>query len=366
MSSTAEWTQATKLLGWMVCAKRRLTWKEMQVALSVDIENQTIEYKNKSLRKHIHEICGSLVSVHDDRVWLVHSTAKTYAMNTMPFAMRADDSRFITDVMPDIHEPSIECDLSVLCIQYLTFPCFDKHEEDDEEDLQQLALEGQLAFQDYAVAKWFHHVNSFISSGQKFLDKAPDQNARIEALSHALDDFMYKYGEVDWEQGLVEECKNSCRVFENHSLFDNLVLITSHVYTFQKKGFEARHKISINSLDEALTHNRKILEDLPAKLEKKKAINDLTIFRKFYDADRLYKCNRITCRYFSEGFKDKRSRKNHVNIHDRPYYCEVQDCLGQDLGFANDNDLQKYDLSFRGLAISDFSQTYASIPPRTV
>lgn len=51
----------------------------MQVALSIDIENQAIEYDNKRLRKHIQEICGSLVSVHGDRVSFVHSTAKTYA-----------------------------------------------------------------------------------------------------------------------------------------------------------------------------------------------------------------------------------------------------------------------------------------------
>lgn len=80
MSSRAEWTEATKLLGWMVCAKRRLTWKEMQVALSIDIEHQAIEYDNKHLRKHIHEICGSLISVQSGRVSFVHSTAKTYTI----------------------------------------------------------------------------------------------------------------------------------------------------------------------------------------------------------------------------------------------------------------------------------------------
>ena len=78
MSSPAEWTEATKLLGWMVSAKRRLTWKEMQVALSIDIDNQAIEYENKRLRKHIHEICGSLISVNNDQVSFIHSTAKTY------------------------------------------------------------------------------------------------------------------------------------------------------------------------------------------------------------------------------------------------------------------------------------------------
>lgn len=242
--------------------------------------------------------------------------------------------------MPDIHEPSIECDLSVLCLQYLTFPCFDKLESDDEKVLQQLALQGFFAFQDYAVATWFHHINAFVNSGQEFLNKASNLSARVESFTLALDDFMTRFGEEDWEESLVDDCRNSCDAFEDLSLYDNLVLLTSHIYTFQKKGFEAKHKISIRGLDEVLQRNRKILEELPAKLEKSKAAGDLAIYRKFYDAERLYKCNRITCRYFSEGFEDKRSRKHHVNVHDRPYHCEVQNCLGQE-GFAKNSDLQK-------------------------
>lgn len=76
ISSDEEWTRAKKLLGWMICAKRRLTWREMQVALSMDVDEQTIEYDDRRLRKHIHETCGSLVLLEDDRVSLVHSTAR--------------------------------------------------------------------------------------------------------------------------------------------------------------------------------------------------------------------------------------------------------------------------------------------------
>lgn len=77
VASPPEWKKAKKLLGWMICAKRRLTWKEIQVALSIDVDEQSIEYDDRHLRKHIHEICGSLVLLNEDRVSLVHSTAKT-------------------------------------------------------------------------------------------------------------------------------------------------------------------------------------------------------------------------------------------------------------------------------------------------
>ena len=75
-SPAAEWEKAAKLLGWMVCAKRQLNWREIQVALSIDLDEQTVDYDDRRLRTHIYEICGSLVQVSGDRVFLVHSTAK--------------------------------------------------------------------------------------------------------------------------------------------------------------------------------------------------------------------------------------------------------------------------------------------------
>lgn len=75
-TSEAEWEIAKTLLGWMVCAKRQLTLREVQVALSLDVEAQQIDYDEKRLRTNIDDICGSLVLLSGDRVQLVHSTAK--------------------------------------------------------------------------------------------------------------------------------------------------------------------------------------------------------------------------------------------------------------------------------------------------
>lgn len=245
---------------------------------------------------------------------------------------------YITKCTEDIHEPSVECELAALCLQYLTFPCFEVEEPTDELALRQMTLEGHFAFQDYAVAKWFHHVNAFVSMGKELLKKGFEAHARLAEMSTALDDFLTQFGEESWEEGIVAECRKTCSIFEDHDFYDNIVALMSHIYTFQKKGFEARHKVSIEDLDKALERNRKLLEELPPKLSP----GELTTFRQFYDDERRFKCPRITCMYFSVGFKDAKSRKRHVNIHDRPYQCEVPDCLGAE-GFANSKDLEKYE-----------------------
>lgn len=201
-------------------------------------------------------------------------------------------------------------------------------------------LAGRFAFQDYAIAAWFHHVNAFVHKGDQFLRDADDKERHLNDLWEALEEFT-SFHQEDWYGGIVQSCSEACGMFRPYILFELLVQMKSHIYTFQQKGFDARHKISIQGLEAALERNRKLLEEPPKDMN----AGEKALYSKFYDDKRLYKCTKITCRYFSQGFSDKKARKRHVNIHDRPFQCEVMDCLGQE-GFANDKDLRNHKRSF--------------------
>jgi DNA-directed RNA polymerase subunit RPC12/RpoP len=218
-------------------------------------------------------------------------------------------------------------------------------------------LDGSFAFQDYAIAKWFYHVNAWVGSGAKFLDEGKDLPEQLQNIFRAMDDFMARYSEVDWSSGLVDDCKTKCSVFAHLDLHDHVVALTSHIYTFQQRGFKAQHKISIDDLSKALDRNRKILEVFP-KTKPGPTADEKTVYARFYDEERRFKCTRITCRYFSEGFKDEKARKRHVNIHDRPFQCEIPDCLGAE-GFANSKDLEKHTRAFHP-EISDLAEKFIS------
>ena len=242
-------------------------------------------------------------------------------------------------------------------MQYLTFPCFDVDSPDDVVQRRRYALDGSLAFQDYAIAKWFHHINAWVANGTKFLEEAQDQVALLAGIFNAMEDFMTRYSEIDWSKGLVDDCKTKCRVFEHLGLYEHVVQLTSHIYTFQQKGFDASHKISIGDLSEALDRNRKMLEEFH-KAKPGPTAEEKIAYSKFYNEKRRYKCTRITCRYFSEGFKDEKSRKRHVNIHERPYQCEIPDCVGAE-GFVNAKDLEKHTRTFHPDK-SDLAETFIS------
>ncbi|KAL5121669.1 hypothetical protein ACEQ8H_000355 [Pleosporales sp. CAS-2024a] len=242
-------------------------------------------------------------------------------------------------------------------MQKETFPHGLKEAVEANEDARQLRqdmLTGHFAFQDYAIATWFHHLDAFVHKGKRLLAEVTDHRRHLDVLCEALEDFILFYDEKDWEGGTVQDCRDICRMFEPYALYDNLVLIMSHIYTFQHKGFHARQKISIKGLEAALERNRKLIEEPPKDLTH----SEKEAYSKFYDDKRPFNCNKITCRYFSQGFSDKKARKRHVNIHDRPYQCEVFGCLGQE-GFANEMDLRNHKRSYHP-EMCDLAETFRS------
>lgn len=63
-------------MGWIACAKRPLRWRELQAAVSIDLENQKIDF-NKKLSGSPKDLFASLIELKEDgTVELVHGTAR--------------------------------------------------------------------------------------------------------------------------------------------------------------------------------------------------------------------------------------------------------------------------------------------------
>ena len=245
----------------------------------------------------------------------------------------------------------MECNLTALCLQYLVFECFEKDLEPDK--LRGFALNGYFAFQDYAIAKWFHHFRAMTEHGKILCPGDSETEVALTEINEAIDDFTDYYEEIS-QENVVEGSKKACEAFKECSFYDNLLLIWSHIYRHQDKDFEARNDVSIKVLSEALQRNRNLIEALTSSnisyLEKKRDLST------FYGGKR-FKCPKITCFYFHEGFKDAKSRDAHINRHDRPFNCTSPDCSVAEFGFASNKDLEKHMRSFHP-EISDQAKSF--------
>lgn len=149
---------------------------------------------------------------------------------------------------------------------------------------------------------------------------------------------MSHYSDVDWKQDVSEESMEMCRPFQGLPMYQDLVSMLDHIMTYSRRQFEIRQKISIPSLAKVLRRSRELLANLDPWTECNEA--DVARYCDFYDHSRRYKCSKVTCGRFSKGFSTNKELKRHENTHERPYQCEIPDCLGQE-GFANSRDLEK-------------------------
>ena len=83
-SSDANSKTAIKILGYVVCCKRTLFWREIQSFFSIDPLKGEVDYDSRPAKSY-KQLCGSFLDSHtvnkdytgpEDEVHLVHETAR--------------------------------------------------------------------------------------------------------------------------------------------------------------------------------------------------------------------------------------------------------------------------------------------------
>ncbi|KAI9376649.1 hypothetical protein BJX61DRAFT_530663 [Aspergillus egyptiacus] len=336
------------LLGWLVCSKRPLKWTEIQLALSIDMDktdNSNRINKDLKLRDDVEELCGSLVQVlKGNRIELIHSTARAFISQKS-----------------DINPAAAQCDLTLRCLRYLTLDIFKRETSDAE--LRNYALEGHLAFQDYAVSAWFMHFKSLVEEKEASLHEGVMPNAgesnpflQADKISQELDNFVRFY-----EQDLPEvtefgRANSDCGFFEQYPFYGDLVRIWDHICSTQRDSLETKNAVSLPSLRTAFERNRKLLESLS---------QDPSVdFHSLYD-EYPFRCSKLTCFFFHEGFKSDTARKEHVDYHDRPIRCPVESCDRYTFGFRSNNE-RNYHVKRYHPEEHDFGETFTDLNQRQV
>ncbi|KAL4951216.1 hypothetical protein BDW69DRAFT_42142 [Aspergillus filifer] len=334
-----------KLLGWLVCSKRPLKWTEIQLALSVnmdDLEMNELD-EDRRLVDDPEDLCGSLVQLlKGNRIELVHSTARQF------IAKRSD-----------INLAAAECELTLRCLRYLTLDLFAP--DITAKDLRSYALQGDLGFQDYAVASWFLHMKTLVESKQAFLDgdvlsiqQTPANQAAT--ITRILSNFATFY-DAELSEDVLDQSRRDCEFFQPYEFYDDLVRIWDHICASQRGDLEARNNISLPSLKETLERNRKLLENLSQD-------PNLENFSILYD-EYPFRCPKVMCFYFHEGFKSSDIRTNHVNYHEMPFHCAVETCTRYTFGFRSNNELTNHNKRYHPEEV-DLGESFTNLSRREV
>jgi hypothetical protein len=222
----------------------------------------------------------------------------------------------------DVHKEEVK--FSIICLKYLSFPCFDDTASDA--DIKKMIWTGDYAFAEYAIIHWRDHLRVVLEN--EGLDKQ-DSSALEECADTFLSSCSQSHSNVDWAPN---EIKSNIRVLQRQEIWKDILKIVFNCQTraaddFQQ-FFDSGDQDDLNpidlGLDKTLLRMRSILYDLCRDYAEKYNLE------KIYGAD-LFKCSRTDCQRFFEGFPSIRDQQDHEANHDR-LCCNFEGCVATFVG----------------------------------
>ncbi|KAI1740463.1 WD40 repeat-like protein [Xylaria scruposa] len=297
MSPLAECEDAKKILGWIICARRLLRWREIQSLFCIDPIKGDVDYEERRLRVTCKELCGSLIDIHhasdtttgpEDVIKIVHETAREYLVRRKWFDISFEHAR-----------------LAIFCSRYLTSDPFAYGL--NEKDIAVHAVKGYYALQDYAVQFWFDHFR-----GCAELLARLDPDLYWEAMSVAKI-VLVSYGRPSKVRRLPDT--------------EGYEEVAKTLAGLPRDGWERNAYFNIEHRTILI---RKTIEALPRPALDPEAEEILT---NLHGNTAPYKCAKPWCESFVVGFENTEDHKRHINRHDLPFHCPVENCFAFRLGY---------------------------------
>lgn len=175
---------------------------------------------------------------------------------------------------------------------------------------------GYYALLDYAVQYWFHHLRACID-----LTKTSEP-ALLQDLIRSAKEFFISYG-LPTKLGRYDDTTK-------HEV------VTDALQGLPEDGNERN---SYFNIEHRMTLIRKRIEVLQEQVTNITAQNILT---NLHGTEVLYKCSKPWCEFFTVGFGSAEDRQRHVDSHDLPFCCSVEDCFAYQVGYDTQSKLEQH------------------------
>ncbi|KAI2628485.1 hypothetical protein GGR54DRAFT_587349 [Hypoxylon sp. NC1633] len=311
------------VLGWIACAPRPLRWREIQAFISLDIENQKVNHDRRLLDSP-KDLFASLVEVQsDDTVELIHGTARDYLIRS------------------DVVAPKkTHFSLTMASVGFLGFPEVDGKRSKDEIEVD--ILEGSLAFYDYSSACWTIHLQAGIPPHN-------DDADNLVSLIETLEGFI----EVHWSETArrLAVSKTTHGGLEAISQSESYEKISQAVGWSKKqlsRGGQGPTDGEALDLSQVTSQLRTVLEDVHTRLGQ----DEKERLQQYYGA-KWFKCPRMNCFFYHEGFSTSSERDLHIVRHERPFMCIVDGCHMATFGCVSEDDLKTHLFEYHGVDLLD-------------
>jgi len=214
-----------------------------------------------------------------------------------------------------------------LCLSYLSLPVFEQGRTDDE--LTTAIRSGAYAFCDYAYESWSRHLILGLQGAV-----APN-DSMLQRLEEDLEMFLNCHWKVPMEKPKVpKRVVDAVRLISKSDLREKILLSVSFVENMLYAHVEDTTLSECLDLFRTLLRIRLMLESLARGPE-------YASLAKYYSG-RMFKCTRLYCKWFHEGFTSEADRTAHNDKHERSHHCPHSGCPVATWGCTTKADLDKH------------------------
>ncbi|WKT50544.1 Zinc finger C2H2-type [Fusarium oxysporum f. sp. vasinfectum] len=282
-----------RILGWVVCSARPLRWREIQSRFCIDAEKEICDPDDLRVDS-CKKLCSSLVDAADcelfsgveseQTITMIHETASKYLVHTGTINLLQE-----------------HVDMALFCCRYLSSRPFLRAKSDN---IRHIIPSGYFGLMDYATVHYLTHTQKAESLGDR-----PDSSLKIQGVKAAVADLIKAYcSKVPDQAAVSDEVED----------------------TPCEKG-----KDSNLVIQDTVLAIRIAMDRLPD------SISEGSVFRELHGPTR-FKCPKIHCSKFSVGFSYQPALDAHINVHERPFRCNHDDCFAYVVGFTSREELQDH------------------------
>ena len=229
---------------------------------------------------------------------------------------------------------------------YLSFPGFDISLPISE--ISSYAEQGYYAFFEYALAYWASHIEMVLNNPEN-----QNQDA-IKELEESADVFLDAHASPKPEKTtrIPRSLSEKLKILTDRPLAERLGEAMFCSRTQLRAFYNKTSTPCLQNLHETLGLVRKSLIELDATSTERRES------RTEYYGPKLFKCDRISCYYFLEGFATRKELDEHTNRHERSFFCSFSGCWGSHTGFATLKELTKHEADKHGIFKSDDEDSF--------
>lgn len=218
-------------------------------------------------------------------------------------------------------------------------------------------LKGYYIFFDYAMAYWWRHFEAAL------LGISSSEDIAFIELSESIEVFL----DLHWTDPKVEisiprSLRERVRMFHDRVDIDKLakaIVVSKKQSNAYEEPSEDERVLDLVMIRQQV---KSILEDANLNViihtntaDNLNAYAEAEPFIRLHElyGPNQFKCSRISCKFFYQGFETKAKRDEHIAKHERKYFCSFPDCPMATLGCVTATDLRKHENEKHNMLLED-------------